>query len=643
MTNLTSITGLSYLNTSKVTNMASMFNACSNLTSLDVSGFNTALATTMNYMFYKCQALTTLKVGSLSTAKAPTMKYMFASCTALTSIDISGITFNSSIDTEYLLKDCPGLKTLAIPSTANSLNANACTNVGTKSAPCTLDYPSGFTPTKDATGSGWYQWKAGYFKDATAEAAAYAWLSSDGKKLTFCHDTSKASRAGTTYSLNTGTNNPGWYDKRTSITSVVFNSAFASARPTTCYRWFYGMTNLTSITGLSYLNTSKVTNMASMFNACSSLTSIDAYTFSTENVTTMNYMFYKCTKLTSLNLSYISTAKAPTMKYMFASCSALASLNISGITFSSSLDTEYLLKDCSALRTLVIPSTANGLNSNACTNVGTKASPCTLVYPSGFTPQKDATGSGWFQWKSGYFKASTGSPGDANGQGEVTVSDVQLAMQYVLGKNPAGIVLANTEVTGDGEISINDVSAIAEMVLDRPAVIAARAHESMTDMLALTAKGSRCTVHLSATAPYHAFQMTVVLPEGARMGNVRLADGRANGHHAEWHEVAPGRYNIVCWSSNGEALREGPTALLHFDISGCNTDDVMLEAVQMVDDWCGTVLLPATSGIATGIAWVVDDASNDSDSPYYNTVGIGSKTPQRGVNIKDGKKRIKRD
>ncbi len=115
-----------------------------------------------------------------------------------------------------------------------------------------------------------------------------------------------------------------------------------------------------------------------------------------------------------------------------------------------------------------------------------------------------------------------------------------------------------------------------------------------------------------------------------------------HGHHAEWHEVAPGRYNIVCWSHNGEALRESSTALLHFDISGCEADDVSLEAVQMVDDWCGTVLLPATSGLATGIAWVVDDASDASDSPYYNTVGVGSKTPQRGVNIKDGRKVVKK-
>ena len=403
------------------------------------------------------------------------------------------------------------------------------------------------------------------------------------------------------------------------------------------------MTNLASITGLSYLNTSKATNMASMFNACSSLTGIDVSTFNTALVTTMNYMFYKCSKLTTINLGYFSTAKAATMKYMFASCSALTSLDISRFTLTSSQETDCMMKDCSAMRTLVIPSTANYLNGDACTNVGTKTNPCILVHPSGFTPQKDATGSGWFQWKGGYFRANVSSaPGDANGQGEVTVSDVQIAMQYVLGKNPAGINLPNTEVTGDEEITTSDVAAIAGMVLSRPAATAAKARESMVDAVALAAKGSRCTLHMNASEPYHAFQMTVVLPEGARMGNVTMADGRANGHRLECHEVTPGRYNIVCWSSSGEALRENATALLHFDISGCNAGDVSVEGVQMVDGWCGTVLLPSTTGVATGIAWIVDDASNDSDSPYYNTVGVGSNTPQRGVNIKDGRKAVKK-
>ena len=82
-----------------------------------------------------------------------------------------------------LMKDCSALKMLTIPSTANNLNATACTGVGTKSTPCTLSYPSGFTPEKEATGSGWYQWKSGYFKDLVTDPVPYAVFS--GSTLTF--------------------------------------------------------------------------------------------------------------------------------------------------------------------------------------------------------------------------------------------------------------------------------------------------------------------------------------------------------------------------------------------------------------------------------------------------------------------------
>ena len=127
--------------------------------------------------------------------------------------------------------------------------------------------------------------------------------------------------------------------------------------------------------------------------------------------------------------------------------------------------------------------------------------------------------------------------------------------------------------------------------------------------------------------------MTVVLPDGARLGNVRLADGRANGHHAEWHEVAPGRYNIVCWSHNGEALREGPTALLHFDINGGGEVKV-----------CDVLLANASyEGLApqeaTGVASVKVD---DGDSPAYSINGIRATGNTRGIVIRNGKKQVRK-
>ena len=55
---------------------------------------------------------------------------------------------------------------------------------------------------------------------------------------------------------NTGTNTPGWYDKRTSIKKVVFDSSFAKARPRSCAYWFAGCANLTEIEDGNCLNTS---------------------------------------------------------------------------------------------------------------------------------------------------------------------------------------------------------------------------------------------------------------------------------------------------------------------------------------------------------------------------------------------------
>jgi len=154
---------------------------------------------------------------------------------------------------------------------------------------------------------------------AAKAAEAYACYTSSNTTLTFYYDNQRASRTGTTYDLNTGSNDTGWDTDGTNanVTKVVFDPSFAGARPTTTCDWFYLMTNLESITGMSYLNTSEVTNMAYMFISCTSLTSLDVSHFNTSKVMYMTQMFSSCTGLTSLDLSHFNTAKVTDMRYMF--------------------------------------------------------------------------------------------------------------------------------------------------------------------------------------------------------------------------------------------------------------------------------------------------------------------------------------
>ena len=87
--NLTTIEGIEYLNTAKVTNMRNMFGHCESLKSLDLTNFNTENVENMSFMFRDCYALKSLDLSSFNTAKVTSMSRMFYICKALTTIYVS--------------------------------------------------------------------------------------------------------------------------------------------------------------------------------------------------------------------------------------------------------------------------------------------------------------------------------------------------------------------------------------------------------------------------------------------------------------------------------------------------------------------------------------------------------------------------
>ena len=166
-----------------------------------------------------------------------------------------------------------------------------------------------------------------YFSDADATQEvsyasllypAYAVFEGSTGTLTFKCSPSKPEGA---YDLNRG-----WSAINKKIKKVVFDASFANARPTSCFMWFHGCSNLTTIEGIEYFNTENVTNMRYMFGLCKSLKSLDLTNFNTENVTDMYYMFAYCTSLESLDLTNFNTAKVTNMAGMFQSCNALKTI-----------------------------------------------------------------------------------------------------------------------------------------------------------------------------------------------------------------------------------------------------------------------------------------------------------------------------
>ena len=185
------------------------------------------------------------------------------------------------------------------------------------------------------------------------EAESYAVFDEATNTLTFKHDTNKPTGA---FALNEGDNAPGWYKSNgyvsnaNTIEKVVFDASFANARPTSCCKWFFGCTDLTTIEGIEYLNTENVTEMSGMFCGCKALTMLDVSKFDTKNVQSMSSMFWGCHALTTLDISNFDTQNVTEMSGMFDGCSALTTIYASDKFVTTACKYDYnMFKGCTNL------------------------------------------------------------------------------------------------------------------------------------------------------------------------------------------------------------------------------------------------------------------------------------------------------
>ena len=292
---LTTIEGIEYLNTEKVTNMRYMFYGCSSLASLNLTSFNTAEVTDMSFMFYECYALASLDVSKFNTAKVTGMREMFHYCYALTSLDLTSFNTANVTDMYRMFNECSALTTIY----ASEKFVTGKVDDSLKMFDQCDKLVGAIKYDGNKVDHTYANYKTGYF---TPEGGfhAYAEFDEGTGTLTFRRGTSKPAGA---YDLNVGINDPGWLAQNKKIKTVVFDASFANARPTSCYYWFRACLNLTTIEGIEYLNTEKVTNMKSMFYSCSGLTSLDLSNFNTAKVKNMDYMFNSSSALTTIFVS----------------------------------------------------------------------------------------------------------------------------------------------------------------------------------------------------------------------------------------------------------------------------------------------------------------------------------------------------
>ena len=314
---LTSVQGISNLNTSATTNMAYMFSGCSILESIDLSSLNTASVTLMDHLFYNCPKLATINLNGFNTAAVTNMHSMFESCTVLSSLDISTFNTEKVTDMQYMFYGCKALTSLDL----SHFNTSAVTNMYQMFYNCTALQNLDLSTFNTGAVTNMYQ----MFYNCTALQSV---------------------------------NLSGWTNTKLTNTSQMF----------------YKCEALTSL-NLTNFNTAAVQNMSYMFAGCKALTLLNLSSFDTGNVTNLGYMFQNCQLLGSLDLSNFNTAKVTNMQNMFDGCNALSTLNVSNFNTALVTYMNCMFQNCQTLRKLELSSfnTAKVTNMssmfNGCSNI----------------------------------------------------------------------------------------------------------------------------------------------------------------------------------------------------------------------------------------------------------------------------------
>ena len=289
---LESIQFASGFSTANVTNMASMFESCSNLMELDLSCFNTSKVTNMSNMFCYCGSLNELDLRSFNTSRVTDMSGMFYRCYDLTQLNVSSFDTSNVTNMGLMFEYCEKLTELNVRN---------------------------FDTSKVTTMHGMFCYCG---KLTELDLSGF--------------DTSKVTRMDY------------MFEECSNLTELDLSS-FDTSKVTRMDHMFEACSNLNEL-DLSNFDTSKVTRMDYMFQESSNLTELNLSRFQTGSVTNMLRMFYACT---SLERIYITSEwyrnNLENSKEMFLDCTKLKGENGTGYS-SDHIDASYAQIDGSYSR-----------------------------------------------------------------------------------------------------------------------------------------------------------------------------------------------------------------------------------------------------------------------------------------------------
>ena len=147
----------------------------------------------------------------------------------------------------------------------------------------------------------------------------------------------------------------GFYNRPIDCTQQMTTVKFEGGlKPKNCENWFYHCANLTEIKNIQNLYTTNCVKMNSMFESCTSLTTLNLSTFDTTNVSNMKNMFQSCSSLTSVgNIADWNINNVQSMFKMFSNTN-LSNINICNWNINDNATLTSMFSECSSLQSVKV-------------------------------------------------------------------------------------------------------------------------------------------------------------------------------------------------------------------------------------------------------------------------------------------------
>ena len=235
-------------------------------------------------------------------------------------------------------------------------------------------------------------------------------------------------------------------------------------------------------------------------------------------------------------------------------------------------------------------------------------------------------------------------PGDVNDSRTVNVTDIVVAAQYILDRNPNPFIFEAADMNSDGNVTVTDIMLIAYLI-NHPTMNAPRRMPALMDCSdrmsgegVTLAEGETRTVSIALDNEmlYTAFQFDLTLPEGLKASNFQLTN-RAGSHAFDVNTLTDGKTRALCYSPAIEVIDGHEGALLTFDVTATAAieGDITVDGIELVTADCKNLLL---KGFVIGVnstTSVKEIAVNKTIAcvDYYNLAGQRIDRPESGMTL----------